>query len=666
MAPPHSTERCTERTRRFALTLLETLQSHARDDGQLVDPVTREPIPHTQYAATTFATAALRASALTGEPHHRSFAERTLQNFLDRSEEECGHQEFNTFALLELLEDVKQGWYASPVPKRRLRTALRFKSTPYSSDGNNWLLLQCLCRVKRAELIGSISDRLYARRILALARNWERDDGLIADAPRRPITPSETPLTYHAKLTMLYARLAERLDADRLYHVALRGLSQLDQLSLPTGECLFYGRSENTLFGYANVLDAITHVHSATPESPPWVDSMYRRTASYLTDSFDPTIGHSQPDAYADSVEPLDSYLHDGVYAAYASMILLGLPEIGPSDPEPANGESEHRSTHICSESGLTTVSTGRSSIGTTLTGQPHLRQGTLDPRYAGLIPHAYTYESETVYPGVPQTISEQGQYPFLPSIKTNRGRFSPMTWRTRARTTDTGLSAVGTGYHYPAPEPTKSNATTEEADSPSAILQFLDRHPELKRLLRRIDANTVYNRSQFKELVERYVKTPRTTDIDARRGFHVRGDADVLVLQTVLATPGRSTIRPSSYVVKPAFRDAVSRCCSEETASHEAAVETHKGTAQWVTYDSVSVTDLYWSSLVFDPSSRVLQHEASFDSNADLLTTRLELTDEILELRDQLPSRTTMYEPEVPVDGHLVRRFLDAYLHQE
>lgn len=664
MTPPRTTEQCTERTRRFALTLLETLQSHAQEDGQLVDPVTREPIPSNQYAATSFATAALRASALTGEPRHRLFAERTLQNYLNRSEEERGHQEFNSFAILELLEDVERGWYDLPVPERRIRSALSFKSTPYSSDGNNWLLLQCLCRLKRAALDGSISEGLYARRILALARNWERDDGLIADAPRRPITPWETPLTYHAKLTMLYARLAELLDDDRLVRVAERGLNQLDRLSLPTGECLFYGRSENTLFGYANLLDAITHVNAATPESPPWVDSMYRRTASYLSERFNPSIGHSQPAAYADEVEPLDSYLHDGVYAAYATMLLLGLPEIGPSDPESATGKSERRSTHICSESGLATVSSVQSGIGTSLTGQPHLRQGTLDPRYAGLVPHAYTYGSETVYPGVPLTFSEQGQFPFLPSVETDRGRFSPMTWRTRVRTTNLGFSAVGTGYHYPPPERSGAGTTADEENSRGPILEFLDRHPRLKHLLRRVDANTIYDRSQLKELVERYVKTPRTTEVDSRRGFHVRGDADVLVLQTVLDAPERSRIRPSSYVVKPAFSDAVSRRCSENSDSHEASVMTHMGTADWVTYDTVSGANRYWSSLLVDPGSRVLQHEASFDSEAGVLTSQLELDEGILELRDRLATRNRMYEPQVPVDGRLVRQFLDASLH--
>lgn len=561
----------------FATTLTRSL-AETLTDGQLTDPQTGEPVPSNQYAETCFATAALRVAAATDDDALRTAGANALDAYLSVPETERGHGEFNAFALTRMLRDAKSGRYELPVDRHRVTDAISFNSGLSTGQGNNWLLLRVLCEVELADL-GVHRPSRWLPVWLAAAHTWEVGDGTFADYPRLPVVPPETPLTYHAKQTYLAARLANYQASWK--HLALGGARALYAACLPDGELLYFGRSENTLFGYACVLGAVSELYTAG-HSAPWLDELAGRTVDYLDTRFNPGRPHALPQ-YGGSGVAVDDYVHDAVYSAYAAMVLLDCPIMNCSDVQPADGTLD--------AAGLVTQGNNRSAVALATRGQHKTTRGRPDPRYAGMIPHAYTYENRPVLPGMPPEAWDRGNLPFLPTVRLDGDAYTPVTWSV----TSTANPMVGTGHLHSLPEATGKWA---EADTERPVVTVV------KSLARR---------SLLSLARDRLRKRPVQVSATVERTVHYLRSLGVLVVQTRV-NPGDGTVIPSSVLVSKEFKNAVTLDVDAPVSTVTERVTGHRCSGVWIRSEDAHKGPVR-TAIIYDPGDKLEVRETAFEN---------------------------------------------------
>lgn len=574
-----------ESPRSIARRITETL-TECRSGDLIRHPRTGETPPRDQYALSCFAVAALRAGARYGRDDLHEEGTDALRSFLDREPASRGHGEFNTFALLEIVGDQRAGMYGTGIPESELLDQTTFDASPVSNQGNNWLLLQALCRLRRADFTGHALDDLRARRQLRMARRWQLDDGVFADQPRYPLAPAETPLTYHAKMTYLAARIGEYHPA--WYRIALNGLRALYCASLPSGESLYFGRSENTVFGYACILAAIDGYAASGNDVPGWLPTYRERVETFLAGAFDPTDLDSLP--AGEEQAAIDEYVYDVVYGAYAAMLLLDLQNI---DAGTSHRGAEDRSPCLPA-SGLLASEGDETAIALATDGQMKLREGRPDVRYAGMVPHAISDGDDPIHPGMPIEYYRGGPPPFLPTVRTGAGRFLPATWEVKSRRLGDVVEVTGVGEYHSLPDARKGGDKGATGGSP------------VRDLLA-----AVANRTRTRTLYERWKKRP--ADIDVRTERTVRYDTkrDVLSLATTTRSDGAgATIRPSSGLVTPEYTDAVECRTHPRTEWSTDEVRGHRGPGVQVVGEPLDADEVR-CALVFDPRGNVDTVEA-------------------------------------------------------
>jgi hypothetical protein len=185
---------------------------------------------------------------------------------------------------------------------------------------NNWIAMRALNYTLRAELAGSRSDRDTAARLWDKVMGWQLRDGLFVDSPDGVATP----ITYHAKVcAMLALGLSEAaLENAALQSSLRRGLQALARLVSPSGVMVPYGRSRNTLFGYAAGIIALRR--GACLLNQPEYFELATRLHDRLR-QFQRADGHI-PCVLNDGEterEDWDVYVNNPDYNAYAAALLL-------------------------------------------------------------------------------------------------------------------------------------------------------------------------------------------------------------------------------------------------------------------------------------------------------------------------------------------------------
>lgn len=159
------------------------------------------------------------------------------------------HWEFLEYAKLALLESPigpgNSGGEAEP---------LRFKGTQVA----NWAMLRAICRAKRAK---RDSDHQELKRAILEAKwtlqEFQDRDGFIQD--QRGVRS----LQYHAFSTLLLQELIGFDPERNLFEAYSRARNVVRAHILPCGSCVYLGRGQNQLFGYASVIRLL----SETPSS---------------------------------------------------------------------------------------------------------------------------------------------------------------------------------------------------------------------------------------------------------------------------------------------------------------------------------------------------------------------------------------------------------------
>lgn len=590
----------------FAEKVVTKLARSQADDGRIRDHVDGTRIEPGEYAQTTFATASMRIADQTSDDSLWAAAMSALDLFFD-TDVPAGHaDEFSTFALQELLASDLD----LPSDRRRkIEDFAAYRAGRRTEQGNNWLLLQALCRHRHSRL----RDTLSARYILSLSRVWEGRDGLLADQPRRPRETRETPLVYHAKMAMCLTRLAA--DGVDIGRRADRALQTLAQLIRPDGEFGYYGRSENTLFGYACAIDAAIRRQRAYLSPPFWLADLEERLLYFIGEQFDPTVINVQPTTDP-TYDPIDGYVKRGVYGAYAAMLFTGLPDRKfPASP-PRWGPTllnadatSHVDTipfnhHFGRDINLTIATTGQLKI----------THGGPDPRYAGGVPVVLTADGDRVVSGVPSDYRSRATLPYLPRVDTESGSFSPVTWTPR----DGPADFVGQAQFHKLPS--DWGCSSDESETAGGRSEQPSR---LRKLVRRLVSRTVVERAVIDKR-----KQPTQIPAELIRAIHA-ADGFVLIQDLLVVSPNNAstlTVTPASATVLQGFAGAVSRKTSDDRPPGRSLTSgsAHWGPTTWVTADARPVSDKLSIATLLDPLDKVCELLHPVESTSIGTTTRV------------------------------------------
>jgi hypothetical protein len=243
--------------RAAARALLRRLAEFQEPSGNLRDPLTGEPLAPPHYAVSLFA----GSGAISGEADLQAPAERAVRYFLGLLSSVRGAHELNNLGLLAAYRAwAMQG--RSEGLRKRLRDYL--VRMPFASlEGratNNWHAMRAVCLLQRGLTLDRSADveagvRCLRRDVLPL----QDEVGLFADYPPGGGRRRCTPLTYHAKFCAMLAMFLSDLHDEGAAEALRKGVVALARLCAPDGETLYFGRSCNSLYGYAAHLYAMGH-----------------------------------------------------------------------------------------------------------------------------------------------------------------------------------------------------------------------------------------------------------------------------------------------------------------------------------------------------------------------------------------------------------------------
>lgn len=430
-----------------AVRLLRRLADCQDSAGNLCEPVTGQPLAPSHYAVSLFA----GACAISGEEDLQEPAERAVRYLLGLPARVRDAPELNHLGLLAVYR----------VRVRTLPDELRGRLTSYflrmpfaSLTGratNNWHAMRAVCLLQRGLALGRAADVEAARRCMHREVLPLQDgSGLFADYPPPGSAGDRcTPLTYHAKFCAMLARfLSEAPDAE-VREALRRGVVALAQLCAPDGESLYFGRSCNSLYGYAAALYALRSALEqgvvGGEEAAP-VAAAASRVARFLGDLVraDGT-SRTYPTPFERERLGWDDYVDRLDYAAFAAFLLVQTPDGPPVQHlvAPLRWNAE--------EAGLWVERDGDRFAAFSTRGQFHPGSYLFsDARYTGLQVLAWKHEGRTLVPPPPHEMSDPTQprwVGFLPVVEAAGVPWAVRRYgEVRAFPSPRGVAFVGRG----------------------------------------------------------------------------------------------------------------------------------------------------------------------------------------------------------------------------
>jgi hypothetical protein len=341
-------------------------------------------------------------------------------------------QEFNSLALLMLTACVRDTDAAPHDLRAALEAAIRDPAFLYDGErtvSNNWLAMRAVCFLMAARLLSDERCRLRGEALVRETLGRQLPDGIFVDYPGDVRTEFATPLTYHAKTCAMLCMAADYTERETVAPAVIRGLQALTALMSPHGECLYFGRSCNSLFGLAATYYALRTVGAWEPTGP-WAaeaDRLWPGIAERRESD-----GHLRltPDRDEARRSGWDVYYHTEVYNAYAAALLLDAPP-GPVAQPPGRLAQEPCSHQY--DAGLVAFRGPQFFAAFTTRGQCVLDGSSLfsDMRYTGLQPQLFELAGVPQVPEPP--LLWRGPTTKAEAVSPRHTGFTPyITWRGR------------------------------------------------------------------------------------------------------------------------------------------------------------------------------------------------------------------------------------------
>lgn len=404
-----------DRATRIALGICSWLTGQQEPNGAFIS-AGGEKVQHEHYAHSFGALALGMSADLTGDPEMWAAAERATAFTLSLPRGLRSRQEFNSLALLLLLEQLRATSSGPSELREKLELVVRAPGFLYDGRrpvSNNWIAMRAACFAIHSRLT---KDQVSARRANALldrVLEWQLPDGIFADYPsdiRRAKSEFATPMTYHAKTCAMLALSHRYLGRQDIRAVAERGLDSLISLMSDAGDCLYYGRSANSLFGLAATYFALREF--ACPESGDRFGVAAELILNRILDRRQPD-GHLRlvPDRAEYARNGWDVYYHTEVYNAYAAALLLLAKRPVIIDAERKSLSSVIPGTTQMPDAGLVAVRGSRFFAAFSSRGQCVLAGSSLfcDMRYSGLQPLMVEVDGKLQIPEPPLNWTKPG-----------------------------------------------------------------------------------------------------------------------------------------------------------------------------------------------------------------------------------------------------------------
>ncbi|GBD28106.1 hypothetical protein HRbin31_00118 [bacterium HR31] len=388
-----------------AVKLLRRLADCQDRTGNLRDPLNGEPLAPSHYAVCLFA----GACAMSGEGDLREPAERAVRYFLGLPARVRGAAELNNLGLLAAYRGGSRRTLSDELERRLNGYLLRMPFTSLTGRGtNNWHAMRAVCLLQRGLALGRAADVEAARRCMQHeVLPLQGGSGLFADYPPRGSAGDRcTPLTYHAKFCAMLAMFLSDLPDAQVQEALRRGVIALTYLCAPDGETLYFGRSCNSLYGYAATLYALRRsLEQAVVggEQATRAAAAASRVAGFLGHLlWADGASRTYPTPFERERLGWDDYVNRLDYAAFAAYLLVQTPEGPPVrwGVEPVRWGTE--------EAGLWVERDGDRFAAFSTRGQFHPGSYLFaDARYSGLQVLSWKHGGRTVVPPPPHEMSD-------------------------------------------------------------------------------------------------------------------------------------------------------------------------------------------------------------------------------------------------------------------
>ena len=246
----------------IAKQIVNYLCTHQQANGTIYDHVNGIVTPDSQYGLTFFALAALIIGQREEDTQLVQNAEKALDYYFNIPKHKIGANEFNNFALLLIYQHVSDIDYKLVGDlESRLKdyiAEMKYLAYPGSGISNNIFAIRAACHLLKGNLFDIDSEVSEAQHIIEnYILRWQSKDGFFYDYPDDVDAEDyATPLTYHAKICAMLCLCYELAPKNDLLAAIIKGLEVLGEFIAPEGEAFYYGRSNNTIFGYASAIFA--------------------------------------------------------------------------------------------------------------------------------------------------------------------------------------------------------------------------------------------------------------------------------------------------------------------------------------------------------------------------------------------------------------------------
>lgn len=345
---------------------LTTLQ---QSKGYIID--SRGELPPEQYNTSFYCFSSVIRYAGSGDSQFLNRAFRALE-YLDHL---CGERDVNPDSLVAFLISYKilqqLGCTSECVKFGRF---LQKHHSYVHYDGpqsNNYITMQRLSECLGALWLDGGGDyQTASAKLREDCLTFMTEDGMSFDWPRRAGGGERNfSLSYHSRYLFVMALYCYLCNDSETFETIRPGFAVYSSLIPSDGECAYYGRSLNTLFGVSNAVAAFK-LYERLSGTEPFSDTL-KRVESYLVKYMTDVTGALRvvPNRFGERRCGYDDYVYDTVYQAYGLAILdlaYGLaPNIrGSGEVTSPGGE---KAIVVSESSGLAKLSSGRTEVGMSL-----------------------------------------------------------------------------------------------------------------------------------------------------------------------------------------------------------------------------------------------------------------------------------------------------------
>lgn len=429
----------------LAREVLVRLADGQADEGNLQDPLTGQPLPPSHYGVSLFA----GACALSGHPELEAAGERAIRYYLALPARARGAHELNGLGLLA----AYRRWKETKKDLCRRLEALLLRM-PFASLGgratNNWHAMRAVCLLQRGRALGRRGDVEAAQRCLQrVVLPLQDAAGLFVDYPPGGRPARCTPLTYHAKFCAMLAMYLTDLPDAAAAAALRRGAVALAHLCGPDGETLYFGRSCNSVYGYAAALYALRWALKFPllyGEERELVGQAALRVREFLGRLVDPQGAvRTYPSPFERERLGWDDYVHRVDYAAFVAFLLAQTPA----------GEEFRRKTRPvrweAAEAGIWVEGKGEEFAAFSTRGQFHPGSYLFaDARSSGLQVLTWKHRGHTVIPPPPHEMTDPTDprwVGFMPVLEGSGQGWAVRRYdRVEAFPADSGVAFAGVG----------------------------------------------------------------------------------------------------------------------------------------------------------------------------------------------------------------------------